>query len=58
MFLAEQIQASFRIVDVGVAADLTDMEIRQKKIRKGTTNFLAAKAMSQEEAERARINRL
>lgn len=48
-----QIGASFRIVDIGVAAEITEVEVVHKKIRMGTNSFLADNAMTREEAEHA-----
>lgn len=48
-----QINASFRIVDVGVATEITEKEVIHKKIRLGTASFFAENAMTREEAEQA-----
>jgi nicotinate-nucleotide--dimethylbenzimidazole phosphoribosyltransferase len=47
---ARQIEAMFKIVDIGVAQDLDGQGLLKRKIRYGTANFLKANAMSREEA--------
>ncbi|MHA6260822.1 nicotinate-nucleotide--dimethylbenzimidazole phosphoribosyltransferase [Sporosarcina sp. CAU 1771] len=47
------IDAEFRIVDVGVAAEITETEVIHKKIRNGTDSFLTSSAMTKEEAQQA-----
>lgn len=47
------IEAVFSIVDVGVAASIKNSEVKNKKIRPGTTSFLADYAMTEEEAQQA-----
>ncbi|MCE7791603.1 nicotinate-nucleotide--dimethylbenzimidazole phosphoribosyltransferase [Salipaludibacillus sp. CUR1] len=51
--LAKQAGALFKLVDVGVAADLEGTGLIDKKIRYGTGNFLKEKAMTPAEAELA-----
>lgn len=47
---ARQIDALFKIVDIGVAQDLEGDGLLQRKIRYGTANFLKEDAMTREEA--------
>ncbi|KKB35715.1 nicotinate-nucleotide--dimethylbenzimidazole phosphoribosyltransferase [Bacillus thermotolerans] len=48
-----QIGARFKVVDVGVAADISNPKVIHKKVRRGTANFLKEEAMSAQEAEKA-----
>lgn len=48
-----QIGAKFKVVDVGVAGDVTEVQVIHKKIRQGTGSFLTELAMTREEAEKA-----
>lgn len=48
-----QIGAQFKVVDVGVAGEVTEEQVVDKKIRQGTGNFLTELAMTREEAEKA-----
>lgn len=50
---SRQIGATFSIVDIGVDSDVPDPNVRQRKIRNGTRNFLHQRAMSVEEAKQA-----
>jgi len=51
--LAKQFNTDLIIVDVGVNADISHPQIKNKKIRKSTNNIAKMPAMSYEEAERA-----
>lgn len=48
-----QIGAIQRVIDIGVASDIEDTGVIQKKVRYGTGNFLVEEAMTRNEAERA-----
>lgn len=48
--LARQAGAEVRVVDIGVAADLSSPQLRQRKVRRGTANFARTAAMSRDEA--------
>lgn len=48
-----QIGAKLKIVDVGVAGDITEEQVVHKKVRQGTGSFLTELAMTREEAEKA-----
>lgn len=50
---SRQIGASFTIVDIGVDGDVCHPEVRQRKVRNGTNNFLHTQAMTYEEAKQA-----
>ncbi|WP_243291084.1 nicotinate-nucleotide--dimethylbenzimidazole phosphoribosyltransferase [Bacillus sp. FJAT-47783] len=50
---SKQIGAIFSIVDIGVDGEVNEPNVRQRKIRNGTQNFLHSQAMSMEEARRA-----
>ncbi|MFK2824086.1 nicotinate-nucleotide--dimethylbenzimidazole phosphoribosyltransferase [Bacillus sp. B190/17] len=50
---SRQIDAKFKLVDVGVASDIVTEGIIHKKVRKGTANFLHEEAMTKEEAVQA-----
>ncbi|WP_438311901.1 nicotinate-nucleotide--dimethylbenzimidazole phosphoribosyltransferase [Sporosarcina sp. FA9] len=48
-----QIGADFRIVDIGVATDVSEKEVIARKIRQGTGNFTVELAMTIEDVEKA-----
>lgn len=48
-----QIGAIQRVIDIGVASDIEEPGVIQKKVRYGTGNFLVEEAMSRSEAEQA-----
>lgn len=50
---SRQIGAKFEIVDVGVASDLNQESVVNKKVRYGTRNFCVEDAMTRAEAEQA-----
>ncbi|MFL0361503.1 nicotinate-nucleotide--dimethylbenzimidazole phosphoribosyltransferase [Bacillus sp. PK3_68] len=50
---SRQIGAQFKVVDVGVAADVVDEGVIHKKVRRGTASFLNEAAMTREEAIQA-----
>ncbi|AGK52173.1 nicotinate-nucleotide--dimethylbenzimidazole phosphoribosyltransferase [Bacillus sp. 1NLA3E] len=50
---SRQIGAELEIVDVGVASDMNDEGLVNKKVRKGTRNFCEQDAMTRAEAEQA-----
>jgi nicotinate-nucleotide--dimethylbenzimidazole phosphoribosyltransferase len=50
---SRQIGAIFSIVDIGVDGDVLHPEVRQRKVRNGTENFLYTRAMTREEAKKA-----
>ncbi|WP_198508477.1 nicotinate-nucleotide--dimethylbenzimidazole phosphoribosyltransferase [Bacillus xiapuensis] len=50
---ARQIGAKFKVVDVGVAAEVPKEGVAHQKIRYGTGNFLKEKAMTTKEAQQA-----
>ena len=50
---SRQIGAQFKLVDVGVAADVVDQGVIHKKIRRGNASFLMEAAMTKEEAVQA-----
>lgn len=51
--LARQASAPVRVIDVGVAADLSHPNLISRKVRPGTANMAAGPAMSRVEAEQA-----
>ena len=48
-----QIGAKLKVVDVGVAGDIIEEQVVNKKVRQGTGSFLTELAMTREEAEKA-----
>ncbi|MDQ0228989.1 nicotinate-nucleotide--dimethylbenzimidazole phosphoribosyltransferase [Metabacillus malikii] len=50
---SREIGAFLEIVDIGVAKDIDDEQLINKKVRYGTANFFREDAMTREEAEKA-----
>lgn len=50
---SRQIGAMLRIIDIGVASDIEDPQLIQRKIRYGTGNYYHEDAMTRKEAEEA-----
>ncbi|CUA79336.1 nicotinate-nucleotide--dimethylbenzimidazole phosphoribosyltransferase [Anoxybacillus suryakundensis] len=50
---SKQIDATFAVVDVGVAVDIHEESVINEKVAYGTNNFAYEKAMTKEDAERA-----
>ncbi|MCR4747354.1 MAG: nicotinate-nucleotide--dimethylbenzimidazole phosphoribosyltransferase [Clostridiales bacterium] len=51
--LADHTGCEIKVFDMGVNADITDSNVADRKIRKGTSNIMKGPAMTREEAEKA-----
>ncbi len=50
---SQQIDAQFKLIDIGIASDLSHKDLVQRKVKLGTASFYKEDAMTRNEAELA-----
>ncbi|MGV4966865.1 nicotinate-nucleotide--dimethylbenzimidazole phosphoribosyltransferase [Priestia aryabhattai] len=50
---SQQIDAQFKLIDIGIASDLSHKDLVQRKVKLGTASFYKEDAMTRSEAEQA-----